>query len=63
MSEGVVCICKYCGTEWLPKVKYYGYMAVSGDDKCPRCGDKNIEKKRFEKIDYYSGTFDKEKKK
>lgn len=45
--------CQYCDHSWKPYVNQYGWAPDKGD-KCPKCGDKNIEKRRIEKIDYYA---------
>ncbi len=53
MKEGVILQCTYCGHEWKPKTKTYGWMMVGNQDKCPKCSDKNIEEKKYTKVDYY----------
>lgn len=47
--------CKYCGHKWkYVRPKVYTWQDYDSVVKCIRCGDKDLIKRKIEKIDYYA---------
>lgn len=49
------CECTYCGYKWDPDktTRVISGWRVPSADQCPKCRSKDIEKKKYEKVDYY----------